>query len=252
MKKCDIIMKTYAIRCKICLVVILSTVCIDISAQVIHRTLPPRSKTEGTKVVNQHREDEYNGDETETKCNYLNFGYQRLVMKPDGGQNLTSNLGLYASIGKTFLLNSEPGVFNYGIDVVWADLNYVNYKLEYHYEGMTEKETFHQMEIGIQGGLAMIIKPSSSLNTHVYARYAPCLAAMYVDKEFYGNYGNFLVAGLSLNFGSVGIGAEYRYGSCTYKSLKNSDIENMEVEMKTESLPSTKFSGFRTYLVYNF
>lgn len=181
-----------------------------------------------------------------------NIGYQRLIMKLEGGLDLTSNLGVFASIGKTFLLNSEPDVFNYGIDVVWADLNYVNYKLEYHYEGMTEKETYHQMEIGMQGGLAMIIKPSSNFNTHVYAGYAPCFAAMYVDKDFYGNYGNFLVAGLSLNFGSIGIGAEYRYGSCSYKSLKSSDVENIGVEMETESLPSTKFSGLRAYLVYKF
>ncbi len=187
----------------------------------------------------------------ENKCNYLNIGYQRLEMKPEGGQNLTSNLGVFASVGKTFILNSQPSVFNYGLDVVWADLNYVNYKLEYHYDGMTEKETYHQMEIGMQGGMALILKPSQNFSARIYARYAPCFAAMYVDKDFYGSYGDFIVVGLSFNLGSsFGIGADYRYGSCKYKKMGGNDAEGLDVPV--ESLPSTDFSGFRAYLVYQF
>lgn len=53
-------MKTYTIRCKIFLVVVLSMVCIGISAQVTHRTLTPRTKTDEAKATNQHSEDEYN------------------------------------------------------------------------------------------------------------------------------------------------------------------------------------------------
>lgn len=185
------------------------------------------------------------------KSNYINIGYQRLIMKPDGGQDLISNLGVFASVGKTYILNSKPSVFNYGLDVVWADLNYVNYKLEYHYEGMTEKETYHQMEVGMQGGIALIWKPSQNFSTRIYARYAPCFSAMYIDKDFYGSYGDFIVAGISFNLGSsFGIGVDYRYGSCKYKKMGGDDAEEQDVP--TESLPSTTYSGFRAYLVYQF
>lgn len=225
---------------------------LGLSAQVTHRTLTPKPKPETDIIqVKSQRCGEVDYNEMDYKSNYVNIGYQRLVMKPEGGQDLTSNLGVLASIGKTFILNSQPSVFNYGLDVVWADLNYVNYKLEYHYDGMTKKETYHQMEIGMQGGMAVILKPSQNFSARLYARYAPCFAAMYVDKDFYGSYGDFIVAGLSFNLGSsFGIGADYRYGSCKYKKMGGNDAEGLDVP--AESLPSTDYLGFRAYLVYQF
>ena len=60
------------------------------------------------------------------KLQSLSVGFTSNKLKEKDGMNLKSNFGLFANYTRTYMLNSTPSVLNYGIDIVYADLNYVN------------------------------------------------------------------------------------------------------------------------------
>lgn len=191
--------------------------------------------------------------ENVSRKSYLNVGYQRLTMKQSGGMELKSNLGLLSSVGKIYLLSNEPKIFDCGIDVVWADLNYINYQLEFRESKYVAQKTYHQVDIGMQGGVIFVFRSASlGFNVRVFVRYMPGFSAMCVDEDWYGNYANFVVAGSSLSFGSFGIGVDYKWGICDYAVL-NWNVDNEEDGRDVPaSFPSSRYSGIRAYLVYHF
>ena len=183
------------------------------------------------------------------KNKYVNVGYQRLTMK-FGDVDLISNLGLVASVGKMFLSSNNSKVFNYGIDMVWADLNYINYQLEFRKNVDVIKSIYHQMEIGIQGGIVFLFRPMpSDFNIRLFIRYMPGFATMYIDRDWYGNYANYIVSGLFFSFRSFGVGVEYKWGICDYAILNSKENRR---EYEREIFSDSKYSGFRACLVYHF
>ena len=184
------------------------------------------------------------------RLNYANVGYQRLTMRQKGFDNLISNLGLFANVGRTYLLNDESTV-NFGIDATWLDVAYTNYKLEYRQGGTVDKETYHEAELSVQAGPALLLAPSDMFTAHIYVRYAPTFAVMHLQDNWHGNYASFFVAGATLSYGPVGIGGEFRYGFCDYKHMSGI-LDTKGLANRRIDLPDVSFIGFRAFLALRF
>lgn len=183
------------------------------------------------------------------KLQSLSFGFTSNKLKEKDGMNLKSNFGLFANYTRTYLLNSTPSVLNYGLDIVYADLNYVNYKLLFQYQNAETTEYIHQAEFGMQGGLALLWAPSERFNAKVFGRYAPTYTGLYHREKWHFNYSNYIVAGITLNFMRFGIGGEFRYGFLKSESLNLQETENATSESNQQDFIN---SGFRVFVNYNF
>lgn len=116
---------------------------------------------------------------------YRNLSFVKQEFEPASyfgmDQTLKSNFGAAFTVGRTFYLHKKPiaGLIRFGLDATWFDLNYTNYKLEYHWEDNYDEEeepetsNFHQAEIGMQVGPSVTVNPVGKLNVNAYFRFAP-------------------------------------------------------------------------------
>ena len=178
----------------------------------------------------------------------LSVGWQRLSLRCKDEPRLTSNLGCFASLTTTYPFYGAGEPFSLGFDATWVELNYVNYKLNIHHDGIVDKETYHQMAAGVQAGVSATFAPSDVFSVLLYARYAPCFDMLNRDGKLYGGYGGYLVTGLSFCFGRIGLGGDFRYGSSDYSKLSSS---SSNTATKTADFPGTTTIGFRAHVTVN-
>lgn len=188
-----------------------------------------------------------NGKEAKLRKKYINLSFVNMTMKQDGLPNLKSNYGAAFTVGRTFYLHKHPiaGMLRFGIDAIWFDLNYANYKIEHITHWGTDEYDYHQGEISMHVGPSVVLNPVSKLNIHAYFRYAPTFSALYADDTFYGNYATLFVGGGSVSYGVIGLGIESRFGSCDYKEF-GADEEEGSGTLKT------KLTGWRAYVTFRF
>jgi len=179
--------------------------------------------------------------------NYINLGYVNTTMEQDGSLDLNSNFGATFSIGRTFFLHKRPigGVFRFGIDATWFDINYTNYKIKNITNEDTKNNEYQQGEISMNVGPSITIKTVGKLTIHGYFRYAPSFSGLYNNDTFYGNYATFFVGGASISYCAIGLGIESRFGDCKYKEIGSS-----KEEVATNN--KTKYNGWRAYLTFRF
>lgn len=192
---------------------------------------------------------------------YANLSFSNTKMTQKDFPSLKSNYGAAFTVGKTFFVHKKPiaKIVRFGVDATWADINYTNYKIEYRYysdwqEPESELLNAHQAEIGVQVGPSIVVNPVSKLNIHGYFRYAPSFSALYDSDLFRGGFANYFVGGGAISYEVIGLGAEARFGSCTYKTFGGEDSEKDDYnnsEGSTENLKG-KFSGMRVYLTFRF
>lgn len=151
----------------------------------------------------------------------VTVGFLQNDLKENGYNKLKSYMGFSGSFGQMFMLNSTPSVFNYGIDVIYASLNYKNYKLRIHEEEFVSTSQWHQAEAGIQVGGSLLLILYKDFCVKLYARYAPTFSAMYAEKKWYLCYSDYIIAGLTLNIGFIGLGGELRYGKNKYEDFSH-------------------------------
>ena len=144
---------------------------------------------------------------------YRNLSFVKQEFEPASyfgmDQTLKSNFGAAFTVGRTFYLHKKPiaGLIRFGLDATWFDLNYTNYKLEYHWEDNYDEEeepetsNFHQAEIGMQVGPSVTVNPVGKLNVNAYFRFAPSFSALYDDDTLLGNYASYFVTGGGISYG---------------------------------------------------
>ena len=162
--------------------------------------------------------------------------------------DLESNYGVSFSVGRTFYLHNRPigGILRFGLDATWFDINYTNYKIKHITYLGTDNYQYHQGEASVHIGPSMTINPVGKLNLHGYFKYAPSFSMLYAQGALYGNYATFFVGGVSISYGTIGLGIESRFGNSKYKEFSSDEEGGITIGDKT------KYNGFRVYLMFNF
>ena len=197
---------------------------------------------------------------------FTNIGFSYSKFKQEGMPELKSDIGVNFTKGTTYFLHKPIAHrLRFGIDAVWTDINYSNYKVIYidpEYPEYPEKTTMHEVEIGVQVGPSVNFNIHRNSELHAYFRYAPSFSGFYNGDEFQAGFGNFFVGGASVSWKFIGAGIEARFGSSKYKqylSLSDfgyDDYEDTYVEEREEESGSdkvkTKFHGCRAYITFRF
>lgn len=180
--------------------------------------------------------------------NYFNVGYSLTDMQLPVMDPLNNYFGATMGLGHTYFLNNTPyaGFLHVGLDVMWFDLTYNNYRLKFVYSDEVEKYEYHQGDIAVQVGPSATMRIAPNLNLHAYARYAPTFSCLYADDTFYSAYASYYVFGASLCYKRFGLGVDYRFGDCEYKSNASLSGEESFAGEKTE------FDGWRFNITYRF
>ena len=172
----------------------------------------------------------------EPKLHQIEAGFQQYTLKNFATKDIKSNYGVFASYGNTYLFNSTLSTLNLGLDIIYADAGYNSYQLKYK----TKTDYYHQIEIGIQAGLSLVLVTSDSFYGKLYVRYAPRYSMIQANEKWYTSYGSYIVGGTSFNFSNFGLGGEFSYGTCKYKHKDE------------EALPRSTNIVLRFYASYNF
>ena len=156
-----------------------------------------------------------------------------------------SKFGASFVTGRTFFFHSKPilGMIKFGLDATWVDLNWNNYTSEYMGENGMETASNHQIEYSLHVGPSVAINPVGKLNINAYFRYAPTFSLRYSggqDIALAGNYATMFVTGGMVSWGIIGIGAEYRFGTCRYKNFIGNSVSPADM------------SGFRAFISLRF
>lgn len=177
---------------------------------------------------------------------YRNFSWSDMTFKMDDGTKLRSNYGASFTSGRTYFVHSKPiaGLLKIGVDATWVDLNYNNYTGKYlTSEGLSDYN-LHRIEYSLQVGPSIAINPVGKLNINAYFRYAPTFSVLLSNPDgvsAMGNYATMFVTGGMVSWGIIGVGAEYRFGDCSYNNFTGA-LQDF----------SAKTSGFRAYITLRF
>lgn len=175
---------------------------------------------------------------------YRNFSWSQNTMA-SGGDKQKSELGFAFTSGRTYFLHGKPiaGMLKVGIDATWADINYTKYEdIRLGEDGPADAD-WHQLEYSLQVGPSVALNPVGKLNVNAYFRYAPTFSLRYSakpDAALAGNYATLFVTGGMVSWGIIGIGAEYRFGNCSYRNFIG------------ESASPADMSGFRAFITLRF
>lgn len=174
---------------------------------------------------------------------YRNFSYSGMTLKdPVYGGKEKANFGAAFYSGRTFFFHSKPvlGLMKFGLDATWVDLNYSNFTQRLG----DAKYPFHQLEYSLHVGPSVALNPVGKLNINAYFRYAPTFSLQYRtggdSMSLGGNYATMFVTGGMVSWGIIGVGAEYRFGNCSYKNFLG------------EGAYACDMSGFRAFVTLRF
>lgn len=191
------------------------------------------------------------------RTRFTNIGFSATTMKQDGLPKLKSDIGVNLSKGTTYYLHKPIAHrLRFGIEAVWADITYSNYKVTYidpEYPEYFDKTNMHELEIGMQVGPAVNFNVHRNSELHGYFRYAPSFSGFYNGDEFEAGFANFFVGGASISWKCIGVGIEARFGSSKYKSyFSDSDEGDFLEEQSKSNKIKTKFGGCRAYVTFRF
>lgn len=99
----------------------------------------------------------------------------------------------------------------------------------------------------MQVGPSLTINPVDKLKTNIYFRYAPSYSLTMYNPKLFSNYASCFVTGASVSYGVIGLGAEYRFGSSSYKGAYDNDGYQ-----KDGARSKWSTSGVRTYITFRF
>lgn len=180
--------------------------------------------------------------------NFFNAGFSYIDMELPGLESLNPYYGVNFSIGRTFFFNNNQDdyILYWGLDVVWLDVNYNNYRLKFVSKTITDEFEYHQVEVGVQVGPSLSVNFSDDVKLSVYVRYAPSISMLYADDVDCYGFGSFYVAGASIFYKRVGLSIDYRYGDSKYKDWTSRS------GLQTEEKEKCLFEGFRGCLTFRF
>lgn len=208
----------------------------------------------------------------EPRAKFTNVGFVYSHLRQGDYPKLHSDFGASLFKGRTYYMHRPiAGMMRFGIDAVWSDLSYVNYKVNEHYpqewgEEEVNRFNIHEVGIGMQVGPSVTVNLCKRLQMSAYFRYNPTLQCFYAD-EFTAGFGNMFTGGFSLNYGVVGLGIETRFGKSKTKRLFNFgsggdddddnedygyDDEEESPAPKLSSRLTSRLSGLRAYICLRF
>uniref|UniRef100_UPI003FEFB716 hypothetical protein n=1 Tax=Prevotella sp. TaxID=59823 RepID=UPI003FEFB716 len=208
---------------------------------------------------------------------FTQIGYSYNTFSRKDGAELKNNTGISFTSGRSYYLHKPiGGRLRIGLDWVWTDLNYANYKVNYQYEGSdaaalsdTDMDydddedysniTMHSVDIGMQFGPSVTYSINDKFQVHAYGRYAPAYSLFYDGENIQGGFGNFCVVGANVSWKFIGVGVEGRFGGSTYKRLDSDEGEDQYEEAIADGVHllsgekgKTTYSGFRAYITFRF
>lgn len=183
------------------------------------------------------------------KSKSFGLGFVFSDMNVDGVKE-NSNYGFAMNLSNTYFLNKEPlwGMVKFGIDAVWFDINYVNYKsgtginlsiddfddFDDYYDYMEEEDILdlgiHKLDIGIGVGPSAHVAPFTHfdndlrlLRASLYLHFTPSFSALLMSEnnETKAAYGFSPV----INFGGIiqwkmiGLGVEGRWCTANFNNV---------------------------------
>jgi hypothetical protein len=145
------------------------------------------------------------------------FSMQSLI-DPETGLNVgTSDWGAAFIKGRSYTLHHRPvaRMIYFGIDAVWADLNYAQYA---DFDGRTDVK-YHHAALSMGLGPAVHIMPVKKLGIHTYLRFQPTIAALSDDnfETLRGGYAPMFTTGGAVSWSAISVGIEARWGKGDYK-----------------------------------
>lgn len=197
----------------------------------------------------------------------IQFGFNYGSYRQQGYPNLKSDYGFSLTAYHSYwLYKPGNGRFRLGIDVAWVDLNYYNYKVNTTtLDGMTFHTSFHQGDIGIQGGIGMNFNITRDVRLHFRTCYNPAFSGIIQSSKIHGAFGNYGLCGLQLTWKHIGLGIDFRYGSAKYKNFSifeddenESYAEDADINVtvpgtvETSGHIKTKLFSIRSNIVFNF
>lgn len=212
------------------------------------------------------------------RAKFTNVGFVYSHLGMGEYPKLHSDFGVNLTKGRTYYLHRPiAGMLRFGIDAVWTDLNYANYKVNEYYTVDMNSDymnsfCIHEMGVGVQVGPSVTVNLFKRLQASAYFRYNPSLYCMYSD-DFSAGFGNMFTGGFSLNYGVFGLGVETRFGKSKMKVLDlgwfqgdgggddydegmyyagGQGYDGTYAEQKTSDKITSKLSGVRAYICLRF
>ncbi len=180
--------------------------------------------------------------DSEDKTHYSSIGYASSTLSQDGAPSLRSSYGISLNLGRTFRLHYYP-IWNclyFGVDVTALDLTYTNYRIKHITYWETDRYQYHQADISMHLGPSFSFCTYGPFSFNGYFRYAPSLSLLKKKEGMSIGYGSFHVGGVSVAYGSLGLGFEVRLGKCRYN------------ERNTGLKSNADCNGWRTYITIRF
>lgn len=162
--------------------------------------------------------------------------------------DIRSNVGFAINGCRTFYITG--GMRNFmrlGIDFVFSDLSYTQYKIKFLQEPKVWNKTLHNFDLSMQAGLCLAMMPASNFTVTPYVRYAP--AFHYYRSEDL-NETSFSIFGINAGIRTVykfmGLGIEYYWLNSKLPPLfaEHYNYENNDL--------STNKWNMRVYVSFNF
>lgn len=195
------------------------------------------------------------------RSRFTNIGFAYSRLDQDGYPKIHSDIGVNLTKGTTYFLHKPiAGCLRFGIDAVWADINYLNYKITEHWELEDNKFDIHQLDLGMQVGLSATVNLFKRFQAQAYFRYNPCLDLMINDGEMQAGFGNMFVGSACVSYGIIGIGIESRFGFSKNKSFFNmnelmggdGDDDDWSNPFGSGKKLKTTLSGLRAFIQFRF
>ena len=164
-------------------------------------------------------------DKGDFALNRVGLGYSSMNMELEGMQNLKSYAGVFFNIGREYFFDKNKF---WGFDVLWLDLNYNNYKLNFISNVGTDKVDYHKGDISVQFGPLLRFE-FGNVGVKAFARYAPSYTFLYDDFDFYSSYVSYVIFGTLFTYHKCGLGFEYRTGKGKFYGQSN---ESKDAEAK--------------------
>lgn len=169
----------------------------------------------------------------------VSLGISVMDLGLPGMQGLKNYYGAMLNIDHTYFIDDAAVI---GLNVVWFDMNYNSYKLNFISGSSITKVNYHMGDASIQAGLLFRFDLGNDFETRIYARYAPSYAFLYDDNKLHSSFASYVNLGAKAMFRSVGLGFEYRIGECRFKEFVNVAADDVK----------TKHSGWNVNLSFNF
>lgn len=189
---------------------------------------------------------------------FTNIGFISSTLKQEYHPDLKSNFGISLSKGTTYFLHKPiAGFISIGIDVVWFDISYTNYKINDLSDIYDSRETYNlnQIDLSIGAGVSATFNFFRHLQASVYFRFNPTANVLMFDGENQSGYASMFHTGFNLSYYKVGLGIEGRFGKWKTKTNIEEYSNNYNDGFYWGNSPdklTNSLSGFRAYLCFRF